>query len=83
MIEHEYIATREEGAAEAQTRVILPAGEYEVVVYDDEDADIHRAAYITTLTVPYSSLMHNSGMCSVWCKCCYYILFYMFEVGCS
>ena len=58
-----YIAIREEGRSEALIQVTLPAGNYTVVVYDDEDVAIQNAAYNTTITVTSSSLLQNSGMC--------------------
>ena len=56
----EYTATREEGSTEGTISVMLPRGEYTVVVYDDEDAEVENPAYNTTLTI--SSVMQTSGM---------------------
>ena len=58
----EFIAVREEGSSEALIRVILPAGNYIVLVYDDEDVAVQNVAYYTSLTIPSSSLMQNSGI---------------------
>ena len=43
-------ATRLEGAGDAVVNVELPAGEYLVVVYDDEQEE--NPAYTTTLSIP-------------------------------
>ena len=61
----ELIATREEGHLEALIQVVLPAGQYIVVVYDDEEVAVRNAAYITTLMISNSSLTQNLGMRSV------------------
>ena len=58
----EYTATREEGSTEGTISVILPRGEYTVVVYDDEDAEVENPAYNTTITISNSSVMQPSGM---------------------
>ena len=58
----EYTATREEGSTEGTISVILPRGEYTVVVYDDEDVEVENPAYNTTITISYSSVMQPSGM---------------------
>ena len=62
----EYTATREEGSTEGTISVILPRGEYTVVVYDDDDDDamVDNPAYNTTITISTSSVMQPSGMCS-------------------
>ena len=44
-------ATRLEGAGDAVVNVELPAGEYSVVVYDDEQVT-ENPAYTTTLSIP-------------------------------
>ena len=45
-------ATRQEGAGDAVVNVTLPAGEYSVVVYDDElVTGEENPAFITTLSV--------------------------------
>ena len=41
---------------------MLPRGEYTVVVYDDEDAEVENPAYNTTMTISSSSVMQTSGM---------------------
>ena len=61
-IQCEYTATREEGSTEGTISVILPRGEYTVVVYDDEDVDVENPAYNTTITITNSSLMQPSGI---------------------
>ena len=45
-------ATRLEGAGDAVVNVELPAGEYSVVVYDDEQVPEENPAYTTTLSIP-------------------------------
>ncbi|CAI8005288.1 hypothetical protein GBAR_LOCUS4127 [Geodia barretti] len=45
-------ATRLEGAGDARVNVELPAGEYSVVVYDDEQVTEENPAYTTTLSIP-------------------------------
>ena len=45
-------ATRQEGAGDAVVNVTLPAGEYSVVVYDDELVTEENPAFNTTLSVP-------------------------------
>ena len=59
---HEYNATREEGSTEGNLSVILPRGDYVVVVYDDEDAEVENPAYNTTITISTSSPIKPSGM---------------------
>ena len=44
-------ATRQEGAGDAVVNVTLPAGEYSVVVYDDELVTEENPAFNTTLSV--------------------------------
>ena len=58
----EYIATREEGSTEGTISVILPRGEYTVVVYDDEDIDVESPAYNTTMTISSSSARKPTGI---------------------
>ena len=68
-------ATRLEGAGDARVNVGLPAGEYSVVVYDDEEMDTvgqENPAYTTTLSVagtsdsgkdPVNTSQHSSQCC--------------------
>ena len=56
------LATREEGSTEGTISVILPRGEYIVVVYDDEDAEAKNPAYNSTITIAGTSMMLNAGM---------------------
>ena len=65
----EYFATREEGSTEGTISVVLPRGEYTVVVYDDEDAEVKNPAYNTTITISSSSSIQFSGK---------YVLLYYF-----
>ena len=60
----EYTAARED-STEGTISVILPRGEYTVVVYDDDDAMVDNPAYNTTLTIYASSVMQPSGMCFI------------------
>ena len=62
----EYIAIREEGSTEGTISVMLPRGEYMVVVYDDEEAKVENPAYIITVTISSSSLIKFSGNMSVY-----------------
>ena len=57
----EYTATREEGSTEGTISVMLPRGEYTVVVYDDEDVEVKNPAYNTTITISSSSSIQFSG----------------------
>ena len=57
----EYTAIREEGSTEGTISVILPRGEYTVVVYDDEDAKAKNPAYNSTITISGTSIMLNGG----------------------
>ena len=57
----EYTATREEGSTEGTISVMLPRGEYTVVVYDDEDAEFKTPAYNSTITISGTSIMLNGG----------------------
>ena len=61
----EYTATREEGSTEGTISVMLPRGEYTVVVYDDEDVEVIHPAYNTTLIVTNSSAEKASGICPI------------------
>ena len=63
----EYTATREEGSTEGTISVILPRGEYTVVVYDDEDVEVKNPAYNTTITISSSLSTQFSGNTSVYC----------------
>ena len=45
-------AARLEGAGDARVNVELPAGEYSVAVYDDEQVTEENPAYTTTLSIP-------------------------------
>ena len=58
----EYTATREEGSTEETISVMLPRGEYTVIVYDDEDAGVENPAFNTTIIISSSSAMQSSGM---------------------
>ena len=58
----EYTATREEGSTEGTISVILPRGEYTVVVYDDEDVEVENPAYNSTITISNASLLQETGM---------------------
>ena len=53
-------ATRLEGAGDARVNVELPAGEYSVVVYDDEQEE--NPAYTTTLSIPGDTTTSVVGM---------------------
>ena len=55
----EYTAAREEGSTEGTISVMLPRGEYTVVVYDDEDAEVKNPAYNSTLKISGTSMMLN------------------------
>ena len=44
---------------EQSINVILPRGEYTVVVYDNEDVEVKNPAYNSTIT---TSMMLNAGM---------------------
>ena len=57
----EYTATREEGSTEGTISVMLPRGEYTVVVYDDEDEEAKNPAYNSTITIVGTSIMLNEG----------------------
>ena len=61
-MQFEYIATREEGSTEGTISVMLPRGEYTVVVYDDEDIDVKNPAYNCTITITNSSVIQPSGI---------------------
>ena len=65
----EYTATREEGSTEGTISVILPRGEYTVVVYDDEDVEVENPAFNTTITISSSMATHPSGMCLTYNSC--------------
>ena len=45
-------ATKLEGARDAAVNVELPAGEYSIVVYDDEQVTEENPAYTSTLSIP-------------------------------
>ena len=56
-------ATRQEGAGDAVVNVTLPAGEYSVVVYDDElVTGEENPAFTTTLSVPGTTV---EGICNI------------------
>ena len=57
----EYTATREEGSTEGTISVMLPRGEYTVVVYDDEDVEVKNPAYNSTIKISGTSVMLNGG----------------------
>ena len=55
-------ATRQEGAGDAVVNVTLPAGEYSVVVYDDELVTEENPAFSTTLSVTGTTV---AGICTI------------------
>ena len=55
-------ATRLEGAGDAVVNVELPAGEYSVIVYDDEQVTEENPAYTTTLYIPGATTTSVVGM---------------------
>ena len=55
-------ATRQEGAGDAVVNVTLPAGEYSVVVYDDELVTEENPAFTTTLSLPGIIV---AGICTI------------------
>ena len=61
-MQFEYTATREEGSTEGTISVMLPRGQYTVIVYDDEDIDVKNPAYNCTITITNSSVIQPSGI---------------------
>lgn len=57
----EYTAIRKEGSTEGTVNVILPRGEYKLLVYDDEDVEAKNSAYNSTITISGTSMMLNAG----------------------
>ena len=58
----DYTAAREEGSTEGTISVMLPRGEYTVLVYDDEDVEVANPAYNTTITISTSPPKKPSGI---------------------
>ena len=75
-------AARLEGAGDAVVNVELPAGEYSVAVYDDEQVTEENPAYTTTLSIPGATTTSVVGMACKSVSCINVTLMLLIHAGC-
>ena len=60
--ECELNVTRPEGSGEAAMKVTLPAGQYSLLVYDDDDMSQQNPAFTTTLQSSATTNLNNTSI---------------------